>query len=223
MNMPDIRSEILNKYTEFNEFLMSISLDGLRSSFSRQDLNEFKGELYNIKLRSLAYEISDMTEQMKLEEFPELLGVHHYPVLKEITFMTEEEKKKLDEQLIRFRVGDYVSGLWRYTKKEKELEEFLLEHKVISKRYIVDCNCEEYWLSDVMSQDEKEKLETIINKENYEDADYEHYHKMVHSYCDECGDDCDLDYVKQKFKNGHMRFKEMLRMDMERDSSLDNV
>lgn len=41
----DIREQVLNKYKEFNEFLMSVSVDDLRKQFNRHELNSFKDKL----------------------------------------------------------------------------------------------------------------------------------------------------------------------------------
>ncbi|MDZ5607047.1 hypothetical protein U2I54_08040 [Bacillus pseudomycoides] len=222
----DVREQILNKYNEFNEFLMNISVDDLRKQFNRHELNMFVDELYKFKLRSLAYDINQVTKQMKLEEFPQLLGVHRFPVLKKIDFMTEEKKIELDKALVRFRVGNYLPYLGRYTDEKDKLEQFLLENGVVEKKYIVSCPCcgADEWLSSPLNLEKKNRVDKLLNMSegNYYDAE-EEFEQIVDCICEECGFSPEYYEMRDYARKGRVKYKESLKMKMERDKSLDNV
>ncbi|PGM92284.1 hypothetical protein [Bacillus cereus] len=222
----DIREQVLTKYKEFNEFLDSISLDDLRKQFNRHELNEFVSVLYKFKLRSLAYDINQMTKQLKLEEFPQLLGVHRFPILREIDFMTEEKKIEFDKELVRFRVGNYLPYLGRYTDEIDKLEQFLLENGVIEKKYVVTCPCcgADEWLSSPLTLEQRNKLDTLLAKseEDYCDAE-EEFESIVDCICEECGFSPEYYEMRKYAREERVNYKELLKMKMERDKSLDNV
>lgn len=222
----DIREQVLTKYNELNEFLSSISLDDLRKQFNRHELNEFKSNLYDAKLRSLAYEIGKLTEEMKVEEFPQLLGVHRFPILKNIDFMTEEKKIELDKELVRFRVGNYLPYLGRYTKKVDKLEQFLLENGVIEKKYVVTCPCcgADEWLSSSLKLEKKNRVDTLLNMSegNFCDAE-EEFESIVDCICEECGFSPEYYEMREYARKEQIKYKELLKMKMQRDKSLDDA
>jgi hypothetical protein len=217
--------EIVQKFEEFHAYVAGINREELKGRFTREELKGFKEKIYNISSNRLEYEVNDIIKEKKLEEYPELLGVHHYPVLKEIDFMTEEEKIKLDEKLTGYRVGDYLNGLWRFTKKEKKLKQFLLDKGVARNIYYLNCRCEEQFLGEMLSGEEKVKLEEIMKKSpgEWSDEEEELYENEVQEYCCECYAGEDRGSVKQELENGKLFFKELLRMEMKRDDSLDKV
>lgn len=218
----DIREDIIAKYREFNEYLMSIDVERLKNEFSRQELNEFKSKLYNTKIRSLAYEISEVTKQMKEEEYPQLLGVHRFPLINEITFLSDKQKIELDKYLVHHNVGDFVYSLWKVVRDEKvrkQLEQWLEEKEVIEKNYAALCpECHDETISKFMNLTDKTTLQTMFTqfKESYTDESYDYLSKNLENGCVECG------FTEfEDFKD--LRFKEAYRMKIERDKSLDKV
>lgn len=221
----DKKQEILKKYRAFNEYLESINLDELRNKHTRQELNAFKEQLYGLKTRNLAYEISELTRKMKEEEYPELLGVHHFPILRQIDFMTENKKIELDQFLAGHRVGNYIYNLWHFTsdeKRRKQLEEWLIEHGVAEKQYSVLCpNCSQGWISSLMSGEEKEKLDIAL-KQYKEKEDWESYDIIMDKLEHSCID-CELYFDLTNDIINRLQYKSLLKMKMERDTSLDNL
>lgn len=219
----DVRVQVLTKYNELNEFLNSISLDDLRKQFNRHELNEFKSNLYNTKLRSLAYEISKMTDEMKFEEFPQLLGVHHFPILNEIDFLTEEQKINLDKELVRYRVGNYVSGLWKITRdesKRKQLLKWLLDNGILETKHAVLCPyCHNGNVTDTMTTQEKDKLDSMFSnyKKAYDEDLEENLQDILEHACMECDSFTEVDDLKE------LKYTEYHQMKKERDNSLDNA
>lgn len=214
--------EILAKFQEFNQYLESIDLDEMKKNYSRTELKAFSKQLYDLKVRSLAFEISKMTDQMKIEEFPQLLGVHRFPVIQEIDFLTDKQKIELDKFLGSFRKGNYVNGLWRIannSEKAKKIEQFMIEKGVFGEEFVVTCpNCSDEHISNIMTKEQKERLLELLKQEHTWER-YEELEKLLYYGCDEC--DYVLDFEKANQES--IRFKTYNKFIGERDASLDNV
>ncbi|HFF1838842.1 TPA: hypothetical protein ACGBET_003561 [Bacillus cereus] len=225
--MPNtIIEEILEKHKEFNSYLDAIDINVLKDKYTRKELMEFCEALRIDKPRSLWYEVHELTMEMKLKEFPELLGVHRFPILKEIDFMNEEEKIELDKKLTGFRVGNYLPYLGRYTDNHKKLEQFLLENNVVEKQYVVTCPCcgGNEWLSNTLDTKTKEAFDELLTKEIVDDCDdIEAFTKIVDRMCDECDFYPELESMRVYKAQNQLHYKELLQMNMKRDTSLDNV
>lgn len=212
--------EIKTKYQEFNTYLESIDLQDLRKKHSREELKKLSKELYAIEIRSLAYELSKITEEMKKEEFPQLLGVHRYPVLKEIDFLTEEEKIKLDKHLVMVRKGNYLYGLHNVTRnseKVKMILKFLLERGVVEESYFALCpRCGSGHISAQLGKNEKEKLDIVMKDKNHSERD-EVLEKYLEYVCMDCDSEPNVEHLSELF------YKTVHKMMIERDKSLDNV
>lgn len=213
--------QIQTKFQEFADFLETVDINQLRQHYSRSELKEFQKQLNAIKMRSLAYQIGQVVEEMKKEEFPELLGIHHYPALKEIDFLTEEQKKALDERLTSFRKGHYVQGLWHIlkdSKKEKQIKEFLIQKGIVEQKYVVICpNCSDEWLSSVMNQEQKEQLDRLLLLPPHADERYEGLEEILQDGCMECS------YMPRIETIQEVTYKTLLEMTINRDTSLDQV
>lgn len=218
--------EIISKYNEFEEFLKTVDISELKQQYTRKELIALSESIRTSDLRSLWHEIYKLTEQLKLEEFPELLGVHHFPILKEIDFMTEEEKIELDKKLVGFNVGHYLPYLGRYTNEHKKLEQFLLENNVVEKQYVVTCPCcgGNEWLSNTLDTQTKEAFDELLTKEIIDDCDdVEAFTNIVDRICDECDFYPELESMRVYKTQNQLRYKELLQMNMKRNTSLDNV
>lgn len=221
----DIKLLIKQKYQEFNAFVESIDLGELETNYSRKELEEFKKELSELKPRSLTYEIGQLTQKMKEAEFPQLLGVHHFPILNKINFLTVEQKIELDKFLLKHRVGNFVSGLWHITRNEKvrkQLEEWLLENEVTEKTHVVLCpGCYDGHNSKMLVEKEKTELENMFEKFK-STLDYELQEELETKYglsygCMECDGIYEIENLKK------LDFKSFNRMKMKRDDTLDKV
>lgn len=218
--------EIISKYNEFGEFLKTVDISELKQQYTRKELITLSESIRTSDLRSLWHEIYKLTEQLKLEEFPELLGVYRFPILKEIDFMTEEEKIELDKKLVGFNVGHYLPYLGRYTNEHKKLEQFLLENNVVEKQYVVTCPCcgGNEWLSNTLDTKTKEAFDELLTKEIVDDCDdVEAFTNIVDRICDECDFYPELESMRVYKAQNQLRYKELLRMNMKRNTSLDNV
>lgn len=213
--------EIVERYDEFNSFLQSINVEDLRNQYTRQELNELASKISNLNLRSLSYDIRKLTDEMKKQEYPELLGVHHFPVLRSIDFLTEEQKKELDKFLVKFRVGEYVSNLWRITKDQRKADkllDFLLQSGVVDERYFGLCpNCHDGFVTGRLDSEQKKRIDYALSLNHDSNERYEILLALVDCVCQECDYEPDLD------ESGEMHYKTVFRMAMGRDKRLDNI
>lgn len=220
---------ILQKFEELRFYVAGIDREELKKQFTREELKVFNEKLSDVKSDSLWYDIHRIIDAKKLEEYPELLQVHNFPALKEIDFMTEEQKIKLDERMSGFRVGEYVGGISRFVSDYKKLEHFLVDKGIAERVYYLQCSCEEQFLSDMLSEEDKVKLEEIMKKEynglieKWTKEDKEFYDKKVQEYCADCYAASEYHDANRQLERGQLFFKELLRMKVERDNSLYNV
>jgi peptide subunit release factor 1 (eRF1) len=212
--------KIKEKFIEFNTYLESIDLNELRKKHTRAELKKLSEDLYSINIKSLAYEISKLVDEMKKEEFPELLGVHHFPDLREIDFLTDEKKIKLDEHLARVRVGNYLYGLRNVikdSKKIKMVEQFLLEKGIVEDRYYVLCPvCGTGHISNELNKEQKAELEEVVKDLNHKERE-ETLEKYLEYICMDCEIEADIRNLTSLY------FKTVYKMKKERDGSLDHV
>ncbi|WPS85506.1 hypothetical protein SMD22_00155 (plasmid) [Brevibacillus halotolerans] len=219
----DIRTQILNKCIEFQQFLDGINIEDL-NKLSRHELMELEKQLYEVKHRYLGLEIAKIIEAKKIEEFPQILGIHHYPDLQEIDFLNEETKLELDKYLSRSRVGKYVS-LYRFSKSNEalqKLENFLIEKGVVERLYVLICpHCSDGYLTKPLLKNELEALEKDI-KGIESDEDCEAFETDDHFllFCMNCEDFPIL--TKLKEEEGFV-VKEVLKLTKKRDTTYDNV
>lgn len=212
--------EIKGKYQEFNTYLESIDLQELRKKHSREELKKLSSELYDIKIRSLAYELSKMTEEMKQEEFPQLLGVHRYPVLKEIDFLNEEEKIKLDKHLLMVRKGNYLYGLHNVTRNSEKVKmvlKFLIEKGVVEERYFALCpRCGSGHISAQLDKIQKAELDLVMKDKEHNERE-EVLEKYMEYVCMDCDSEPNVYHLTELY------YKTVHKMMVERDKSLDTV
>lgn len=211
---------ILSKYAEFNEYLKGIDLIELSQSNNRKDLEEFVKQLYATKTRSLAYELLKVTEGMKQKEYPELMGVHHYPEIKGMEFLSDDEKVALDEYLLSFRVGNYIRKFYKVTSddaKNIQINNFLISCGIIERKYYIVCNeCETERLSTLIKQEVKDNLELVISEGDREKI-AETLEKYLVIACEECGVELDLSMLTR------LSYEEVYLLVKDRDTSLDNA
>lgn len=217
---------ILEKHKEFSSYLNSIDINILKEKYTRKELMELSEALRVDRFRSLWHEIHKLTEEMKTQEFPELLGVHRFPILKEIDFMTEEAKIELDKKFVSFRLGEYLPRLDRYTNEYKKLEAFLLKNNAVEKVYVVTCPCcgGNEWLSNTLDEETKTAFDELLTKEatdHYDDV--EKFDHIVDRICESCDFYPELESMRVYKAENQLRYKELLKMNMQRDTSLDNV
>ncbi|QST02652.1 hypothetical protein IMZ31_19070 (plasmid) [Pontibacillus sp. ALD_SL1] len=215
---------ILNAYETLRDTLETVDVNELKKMYSRKELEALQQEIYNVEIRSLAYEIGEAAKEMKLEEFPELLGVHRYPELKEASFLTEEQQVEMDRFLGDLRPNrHYIHGIHLKLKeshnpeKQAALETFLLEKGIAERRHHVECpHCGDSYLSGAINDEEKGKVEEFLRTK--EEALESFFMDTVDSGCDECFYEADDPYRLEK-----LPFKTRLLLVKQADRTLQNL
>lgn len=220
-----IVKEILQKRQEFADLMKSVDMDALRTTHSRKELEAFRMSLQTIRIPDITGKLSQLTEDMKHEEYPQLKSVHHFPVINEIDFLTLPEKEALDNYLVHLRIGNLVFNFYEIIRNAKKLElldDWLIANKVMEPVYVRLCpNCSREHISKRISEAEKCELVKDFNafkdgsKKEYED--WSHLSERLYAYCETCDGEVDA------FEADALQFNRDLRMVMERDTSLDVV
>jgi hypothetical protein len=179
-------------------------------------------DLYKLNIPDITYEVKKLIEEMKKEEYPELLGVHHYPELREIDFLDEESKTKLDEFLSQVSVGNYIFNLHRFLKPKESSEKtlkFLLDKGIVKKRFSILCpECEDDWgVSNLLTLQELNNLEEIIKNNDMYKLEELSYQNKIFLVCMNCGGDVEWEH----FNKGLVRTYYILVK--ERDKSLEDI
>lgn len=156
-------------------------------------------------------------EEKKLAEYPQLLGVHNYPVIQEIDFLSESIKIKLDRHLAKLEVGDMIFNLARIgvsLKNQQSLFAFLVERGVVEKKMAVWCpRCHESTISEYFNVEEQVVFEQALRS----DGDSPLL-ETLEDFCMSCEESWDREEVAKK-PEYNIRYM----MKVGRDTSLDDV
>jgi len=204
--MNNYLQSIINKHKEFDTYLKEININEFKQ-FTREELTEFKKKLPSyFSFRYLTSEINDIIESKKLQEYPELLGVHHYHEIKELDFISEEDKIKLDNFLVEHRLHSY---LHKYTRKLRELSknwsdeiideilEFLVSKEILKKYHKLYICCD-YIIVDEEKINKYLRLFELSKTKEMSDNEWEEYDKLqqelnyVYDFCPECDNEIEI-------------------------------
>jgi len=229
---------IINKYTEFDTYLKQININEFKQ-FTRDELTEFKNELPSyFSFRYLTSKINQIIENKKKQEYPELLGVHHYPEIKELDYISEENKIKLDNFLVEWGWNSYLheytpklTGIFKNWSNEivnlSNILEFLASKQILERYYKMYICCdyiivdeekinkylryfELYKNNDELSEKEWEEFDKLQNKLNY---NYE--------YCPEC--DSEIQITEEMIMDTINKYSYLYKIIKERDKSYDKI
>lgn len=226
----NILNQILQKKKEYEDFMNAVDLQELEQ-FSREELTAFTKAYHETSGRYIISEVNNIIKRKKQEEYPELLGVHHYPELKDIDFLTEEQLIKLDNHLAKNRgthtsfslLGDIVH--WNMHEK---IYEWLLEKGILIRKIHLKCSCDAggSWLSKAFDETYKEQWIADLKKSNEE---FEPIGLLTQDefryfgYCDECdNNEYSLGDIPHSFLE-KLQFHHFYVKVKDRNTSLDHV
>lgn len=217
----DVRDVVVRAKRDYGNVLDSVGVDDF-NQFTRKELEIFLELFEGLKLNNIGMEIRNLIKQKKVEEFPELLGVRHYPIIKEMEILSEDEKVKLDKHLAMLKYGNYVFSLYRsgypYTK-EMIVIDWLMERGVIEKCSALLCpGCGGDAVTGYMNKEDENKLVHALKMYKEERTEVEGF-ELYEGYCNECGEDIEVDEINLN----NLRYSYRYKLIMERDTSLDNV
>lgn len=227
--------EIINKHKEFKEYLLGLD-DATFENATREELTEFVRELRNQdSFRYLTLDVDKIIGAKKVQEYPELLGVHHYPEIKELTCISEEDKVTLDKYLVSLGFNSYIhkySHAWREVSRkwaddvQIEVFNFLVDKGIVDLFYRVELCHMKFTIS-------KEKLAQYFeyfdlkDKKRKTEEDWDRYYEVqedleLPSCCFDCDEEVEMTreiLIEAQNSPGCYVYK----VKKERDKSLDNV
>lgn len=142
------------------------------------DLDEVKNTLNYTKAKEIyqkvSYSMDDkdkrilfrkIIEDKKINEYPEILDVHYYAIIKQIDFLNNDEKVNLDIQIKEaYNERRNIEGLLNL---EPRILDFLIKNKILEKQYIFHCDCNDNECGDkIISQEKFDKLKNYWYKES---------------------------------------------------------
>ena len=235
--MNNYLQSIINKHKEFNTYLKEININEFKQ-FSREELTEFTKILPSLfSFRYLTAEINQIIENKKIQEYPELLGVHHYPEIKELDYISEEDKIKLDNFLVEWEFGSYLyeytpklTGLFKNWSNEiVNLNNILdfLKSKQILERYYKMYICCNYIIVDEDKINDYLRLFELYKKKDLSEEKLEEYDKLqikvnyLYEYCPEC--DNEIKITEEMIMDTINKPSYLYKIIKERDKSYDKL
>lgn len=111
--------------------------------------------------KNVLIDIKKIALKKKAEIYPEILGVHYFPELKEIDWLSETEKVKLDRLLEnRLTKSSQIQELGEKTIR------FLIDKKILEKRYVLECHCGSFDCYErIITEDRLNKFKQYWKKE----------------------------------------------------------
>lgn len=150
--------EELKKFEEIQKEIRNINnninLDDVKLNMNYSEAKElYKLILSRSNNKDMIKNFKDILEDKKAEEYPEIKGVHYYPIIKEIDFLSEEEKIKLD--ILIKDASTKVSIRESLTDLDYRILDFLVNKKIIEKQYVFGCNCGSFECNEKIITEEK--------------------------------------------------------------------
>lgn len=167
----------------------NINLDDLKK-LSYKEIKVICNEIKNNVSTKTFNEFLNIKKEIKEKEYPEILGVHYYPLINRIDYLTENLKVKIDRYLFNnFRKG-YVYGI---TTTLNEVDNRLLNDLcnlgLVEKKYKFRCDCGycdsgSLTLTESEVNDYKEYWDRESKDELYDDEGEEVNYGVIDVYCE---------------------------------------
>ena len=199
---------IINRYKEFDTYLKEINIEEFKQ-FTREEISEFTKILPSyFSFRYLVSEINDIVDNKKKQEYPELLGVHHYPEIKELDYISEEDKIKLDNFLVEWGFHSYLheytpklTKIFKNWSKEivniNKILEFLVSKQILERYYKMYICCD-YIIVDEEKINKYIRYFELYKKEKLsdsEEAEFDSLQRILnysYEYCSECDNEIEI-------------------------------
>lgn len=234
--IPTELQNIIGKYEEFNSFLRGINVKDFEQ-YDRATLKEFNEELRkHSNFRILSLEISEIIDRKKKEEYPELLGVHHYPEIKKIDFLSEEDKISLDNYIVSIGCSRYLykgSNAWyTLTKKwnediQEKVLQFLVDEGIIKRMYKMEVCHDSIILSEEEINNYLKYFDMRKKNKELTDKEWDEYYDLecnldIEHCCMDCDNEVEITEadIRELIDSSYCHVYKVIKG---RDKSLDNV
>lgn len=224
-----------NKHYDNEKEKLDELLKEVRTINSNIDLTDVKNnlnyeqtkELYKmIRYRSNDEKNKELKEIMEIKkslEYPEITGIHYYPIIKTIDFITEKEKIELD-----ILIKDANKNR-KVLRKIRDLDErvlnFLIDKDIIEKVYIFHCECESDECYDTeITQEQFDTFKDYWERLKIEGGTTKEEDKYMNYGCFEtgCWNDGNVEVSSLEEFNQHLRYTDF-RIKTKPDLTLDNI
>ena len=136
-------SEVKALYQELCQLNDQLDLEEVRTTMSYKEAKQlFELVKYATNDSTKVNALKALVQAKKEEKYPEILGVHYYPELKQFTQLSESEQIALDRQLRNHGKNSYKA--FRSNLSEDVLQA-LVDLKILQRAYAVSCRCHGHW------------------------------------------------------------------------------
>ncbi len=171
----ELENNVHELYKELKKVNSMIDLEEVQRDLNYGQVKELFNMLsYSISEKDVQDELEKIMDNKKIEEYPKILGVHYYPIIKEMDFISEERKIELD----RFIEGcNRRASLKRDISIELNSEEikFLVDNEILEPIYSFYCNCCGNCEPELITQSQKDKF--------YEYHNFDYKNKTKEEIC----------------------------------------
>ncbi|EMH2710021.1 hypothetical protein QMM46_10585 [Clostridioides difficile] len=169
MKLDNEYKEKKNELDKTYEFLRNIEEQLDLKDLNGYSYKEIKNIYNSIKNKKVSDKIGELMQIKKGVEYPQINDVHYFSEIKDIDFLSQEDKVELDRFIAKnstFRDSSFNIG--------KKTIDFLISNKIIEIIYCFNCYCgecqelqltqdeldlyKEYWLNEDTTEEEDEKM-----------------------------------------------------------------
>lgn len=172
--------------------------------------------------KSMCERMKKIVDDKKIKEYPEIMDVHYYPIIKDIDFLDNDEKIALDK-LIKNSYRNRRCAADIETLNEDTIN-FLIDNDILEKRYIFHCDCGSFDCDDkVITQERFDRLkEYWIKAEQGLTTDEEDEGMRYGCFETGCWNDGSIEICSLNDFNDNLRRIEY-KVKIEPDMTLDDI
>ena len=171
----ELKKKIEENRVEIEKKIKDIDFEDIDRNYNYTEAKEKMSSIGKFLLNEDC--VREFLKSKKEKEYPEILGVHYYPKIKEMHWLSEEKKIKLDK-LLKISKYIYQEELLYFLQNHETLG-FLMKNKIIKKEYVLTCYCGDWNCDKEIISEEKYQLykkywedKDSITDEEYEEINY---------------------------------------------------
>ena len=125
----ELKKKIEENRVEIEKKIKDIDFEDIDRNYNYTEAKEKMSSIGKFLLNEDC--VREFLKSKKEKEYPEILGVHYYPKIKEMHWLSEEKKIKLDK-LLKISKYIYQEELLYFLQNHETLG-FLMKNKIIKK------------------------------------------------------------------------------------------
>ena len=101
---------------------------------------------YRIASNDVEKKLDKLYQEKRYEKYPILKVAYYFPVINQLDYLTDEDKRKLDKRLEKMKLWncneyDIVSHINGGKDNKFKLIQFLIDNDIVERGYLFSCNC----------------------------------------------------------------------------------